>query len=274
MSVLLASECPICSGAARPLFTLSTRRFHRCVSPGCRLTFVDPQPTDDELARYYTEDYFGDDSRAHKLTAERVQRQVLARMLALSDRPFPVILDYGCARAGLWSSLDPALRDLYYGIELDPLARQDAAQTTGRPIFRTIDDFHAFGSEGWNLCLMINVVEHLRDPVDELRKIAATASPGALIWVSTPNDHCLKRVLLGQRWDQYEDRTHLHLFSHRTLARVLRAAGFASVRRLRFRLEYDHLGRLRSLGQSVLRPLGLDATLSLVASVPPQSRKT
>jgi len=219
------------------------------------------------LQRFYTEDYFNDLKPATGLTGDLVGRQILSRMLTLSGKLEPVILDYGCARGSLWTILPPGLGNRYFGVELDATAREDAAATTGRPIYRTIEEFQAKGGARWDVCIMINVIEHLRDPVDELRRIAATGSPGSVIWVSTPNDNCLKRYLLGARWEQYADRTHMNILSSFSLTDVLRRAGFSQVQRLRFRFRYSHLGLLRTASQFLMRPLGLDANLSVVAAL-------
>jgi hypothetical protein len=262
------TPCPICAREAEALFVLGSRHFHRCRGRGCGLTFVSPQPSNAELQHFYNEDYFNDTKPATGLTDDIVGRQIVSKMIERSGTPDPVILDYGCARGSLWTVLPPGLKNRYFGIELDPNARADAAAATGRPIYRTIEEFKAGAGTRWDLCMMINVIEHLRDPVHALTRLAATGTPGGLIWVSTPNDNCLKRYLVGHRWEQYADRTHIELFSFKVLSDVLRRAGLSRIRRLRFRFRYSHLGLLRTAAQVLTRPLGLDANLSVVAALP------
>ena len=260
--------CPICHGTARTRFSLGRRHFHTCTNGQCGLIFVFPQPSDEELRAYYAEDYFDPTTAVYGLAKGPVQRQVIQHILGETREREPIVLDYGCARGGLWESLPDDLKGRYFGIELDAAARSHAERRTQRPIFPSMDAFRAESGVEWDICVMNDVIEHIREPVDELVRLAHAGVPGGVLWVATPNARSIKAWLIGRRWSQYRNRTHLLLFTYASCARCLSAAGFVDIKRSRFRLMYEDLGRLRSLLQVVTRRLGIDGNLTVTARVP------
>jgi len=75
----------------------------------------------------------------------------------------------------------------------------------------------------------VHVVEHLADPTLVFGKIAASLKRGGLFYCMTPNAESYGLTLFGQYWWNLEDPTHYRFFSQRSLAAMLRAAGFATV---------------------------------------------
>jgi len=90
----------------------------------------------------------------------------------------------------------------------------------------------AFEPESFDVFVLSNILEHLRDPVATLRRLVPLLRPTGRILVDLPNvAHWDVRLrLLRGRWD-YEDagildRTHLRFYTRKTAREMLRETGF------------------------------------------------
>jgi SAM-dependent methyltransferase len=76
--------------------------------------------------------------------------------------------------------------------------------------------------------VMLDVLEHLPDPMDALRRMRAAVSDDGLLALSTVNVEGLHGRVRGSAWPWFI-RAHLHYFRPRTLSRMLADAGFEIV---------------------------------------------
>jgi 2-polyprenyl-3-methyl-5-hydroxy-6-metoxy-1,4-benzoquinol methylase len=115
-----------------------------------------------------------------------------------------------------------------------------------------------------------DVIEHLGDPVGNLRQIYAVLKPGGTLALSTMDVDAVVARLLGRRWPWYM-QMHLFYFSRKSLQAAVKRAGFEvlEVRRHRrivslgyllSRLE-GRLGRAYPLAERILRGMGLSRWL-------------
>jgi SAM-dependent methyltransferase len=85
---------------------------------------------------------------------------------------------------------------------------------------------HAEG--GYDLITMMDLVEHVADPVDLLLQARERLVPGGLCVIRTPNLLALEREVFGHRYHSFKAE-HLHSFSVGSLSQVLLKAGLAPV---------------------------------------------
>jgi SAM-dependent methyltransferase len=76
---------------------------------------------------------------------------------------------------------------------------------------------------------LFEVLEHLIDPLANLRKIHTLLEPGGLLYLTTPNFDSLSRYALGGRWRAITPE-HLCLFNPPAVRACLKSAGFGPVR--------------------------------------------
>jgi 2-polyprenyl-3-methyl-5-hydroxy-6-metoxy-1,4-benzoquinol methylase len=87
-------------------------------------------------------------------------------------------------------------------------------------------------AQGFDVITLLDVLEHLPDPVAALRRLHAALAPGGAIVIATPNiGHWpLLRDLMAGRFDRLPVGalcvTHLHHFTAHTLRETLALAGF------------------------------------------------
>jgi 2-polyprenyl-3-methyl-5-hydroxy-6-metoxy-1,4-benzoquinol methylase len=135
----------------------------------------------------------------------------------------------------------------------------DLARTRGLPVLLGTQHAPALAGLQFDVITMWDVIEHVTDPLDELRKAYGLLKPGGAIVVHTMDIDSLTARLMGERWPWLMDM-HIHYFSRRTLAAMLQKAGFevqwsgAQGRYLRLGYLATRVGGLHAgLGRAVLR---------------------
>jgi SAM-dependent methyltransferase len=80
-------------------------------------------------------------------------------------------------------------------------------------------------AESFDLITLWDVIEHLHDPLGQLREIQGLLRPGGIFALTTMDTGSLYAKMGGRRWPWYM-RMHLYYFTRGTLTRMLDLAGF------------------------------------------------
>lgn len=188
----------------------------------------------------------GDDQVAARYLGGDAARALFRRILAgLSPGPGPSprrLLDVGAGQAVL---LEEAARLGFVVEGIDHCAANaDAARARGFAVAHAAAEALAIENR-FDVVTMLDIVEHLLDPVDVLRRACRALRPGGELVVYTPNHRALvvglakALYVIGVRYPVREifGRNHVAFFDDRSLPRALRRAGL-EVRALR-RAPYD-----------------------------------
>jgi 2-polyprenyl-3-methyl-5-hydroxy-6-metoxy-1,4-benzoquinol methylase len=145
------------------------------------------------------------------------------------------VLDVGCS-SGYLSEPVAANGNTVVGIELDPEAARGAERFCERVLVGDVTTMELpFEPGSFDVVLLGDVIEHLREPVAALARLRPLLRPGGKLVLSTPNvaNWAVRLSLLAGRWDYTDrgllDRTHVHLFTRRSLVRAVEAAGYRVV---------------------------------------------
>jgi len=215
-----AHACPVCAAdSAQPV--VQARGWQYRVCGRCPHWWLSPAPTDEELAAYYESRY--------EYPAQWVERAVRRQYVPLVRRSGPpapgVLIDHGCNRGELLAALQPYGWQAY-GIEpTEPFA----TVARGRPGVALAATAAAAQQAGWPLADLVtsfHTIEHVRDPLGELRLLRRLMRPGARLLLLTPNVQSLNARVFPQEWEWTSPPVHLHLFSLTSLALLLVRAGF------------------------------------------------
>lgn len=210
-------------------------------------------------------------ARAHAGMRERIYGEVINTRLLELFAPGRRLLDIGCG-TGAWG---PALRSrgagVLVGVEIAPEAAAVARRFYDLILERPSEELGLEELGGrFDTIVAADVIEHLVDPFDELRRWGEWCSPGGELVLSTPNlrhFRVLRELVARGRFDYVDgggvmDRTHLRWFTQASLADALADAGW---RVLRWgRLTIGKSGRLNSLAGGRLDGL-LAPQIQLVA---------
>lgn len=97
------------------------------------------------------------------------------------------------------------------------------------------------GGRFFDLIFLVDVIEHVGNPLELLRNCGDALSPGGAMVLVTPDVFSFTARIVGQRWWHFR-LAHVGYFSERSLAAITRAAGLTVLKRFRakwfFRVYY------------------------------------
>lgn len=230
-------DCPLCGSSARTWLHESgdrwmggpgTFRYARCAA--CGHAYLGLRPPPDEMSRYYPTDYIPR-GRAPAAIRRALRRHDLARRVRLvhrwaeraDGRPGRV-LDVGCATGDFL--VECRAKGLAVaGVEPAPWAARLAA-ARGLPVWPTDLAGAALPAAAFDVVTLWDVIEHLEQPVEDLRRIARALRPGGHLVVGTPVEDGWDARAWGRAWAGWDTPRHLSVFSTRSLERALEATGY------------------------------------------------
>jgi 2-polyprenyl-3-methyl-5-hydroxy-6-metoxy-1,4-benzoquinol methylase len=145
------------------------------------------------------------------------------------------VLDVGCSSGYLARPLVERGCTVV-GIERDPAAAAAARAVCEEVLVGDVEELPLpFEHGSFDVVLCGDLVEHLRDPQSFLARVRPCLKEDGRLVLTTPNvaNVALRLSLLGGRWRYTErgllDRTHVHLFTRKTLTEALSKAGYRVV---------------------------------------------
>jgi 2-polyprenyl-3-methyl-5-hydroxy-6-metoxy-1,4-benzoquinol methylase len=137
------------------------------------------------------------------------------------------LLDIGCG-IGDWMMLFRSQGLDVYGVDLNPKAVQIAV---GRGL--NVRCMHAEGlakdNERFDVVVLSQLLEHIRDPVSLLLKLHDLLRPGGKLLIAVPNLNSRYRERLGRNWINWYVPFHLFHYTESSLRLILSRAGYEIV---------------------------------------------
>ena len=273
--MLSSTPCTLCgSSTFRLLHDMGWRRVLRCAE--CNLVRADPLPTLEEKEVVETEGYTDHSSfpevrdffaNCHRDFVEdpviRGMREQLAALERVVGAPGH-LLDVG-AGTGIFMHLARERGWTPHGVDICPLTAEKAEQEFGLQIAVGPFEQHHFDGRRFDAVTMLDVLEHVVDPLASLRRVHALLRPGGAVAIAVPNQRSLLTMLVGAYARAGGPKAndlllrlyvppHLHYFTPATLRRMVTTAGFRVVE---LRQGAVYLGRYRM-------PLAMRIPLELV----------
>ncbi|MGH2721271.1 MAG: class I SAM-dependent methyltransferase [Actinomycetota bacterium] len=188
-----------------------------------------PQPADERLAEIYSSAYYQPWSIDEDRSVESMKRATFEWILgACPLRPGARVLDLGCATGFfLRLGIDRGLR--MWGCDLNAYAI-DRCRTdvpSARVHCGVLAD-HPFPGVQFDAIFMVDFIEHVRDPEEELRIVMSRLADGGFAVLSTPRADSRQKRFMGADWVQYKEE-HLTYFSLAGLTALLERCGFEVV---------------------------------------------
>ena len=136
------------------------------------------------------------------------------------------LLDVGCA---LGECLVEASRlgwKQAEGVELSSFASIFAKKRGLKVTRGTLSS--KFKSNYYDVVTYQDVIEHIPNPVAELKKAYRVLKPGGIIYLVTPNIGGYWSKILGPKWYHYKPGEHISYFGPRSIKLTLENAGFVN----------------------------------------------
>ncbi|MCI0567316.1 MAG: class I SAM-dependent methyltransferase [Acidobacteria bacterium] len=197
-----------------------TARIVECLRCGFR--YADPLPAPD-LIRLY-EDLV--DSEYSEGSEGRIRpfRRIVKRCRALLPQACTLV-DVGAGIGLMCLAAREEGLDAW-GVEPSAWAVEVGRKVHGLNLLRGTFPHPDLVGKRFDIITVIDVIEHLPEPLTLLREVHAALNPGGLAVVTTPNVRSLAARILGRRWWHYR-MAHVGYFDRATMADALRRVGLA-----------------------------------------------
>ncbi len=226
--------CNQCDAEEQSLiFTKNSYQLVKCAS--CGLAYIANPPDAAALAKIYSLDSNYHQDLLDPNSSAFAEMSGVAAQHMRHTAPWVSqgrLLDIGCS-TGLFLDLARKKGFDVSGIEFSPDSAHFAREHFGLTV--TGGDIRALDAASglYDVVTMFDVIEHVPDPLSDMRAIYDRLKPGGLFVVSTPNiDGLFPRLSLPlakmlDHWPHAEPPYHLYQFSVGSLSRMLAEAGFA-----------------------------------------------
>ena len=215
-------KCPICNSKSSYLFTSKIKRkIYNCRLKDCNHFFT-PITKENQGICELPEDIQRESDKDLSVYRERNQRMLnlfLRKTHGIST-PFNW-LDYGSGSAHISRLFKEVLKENcnIYCCELNQIYEE---------FYRFNNLIHLNSLEKvekkFDLIYLVEVIEHLEDPIKTLKELSKSLKEKGKIFISTPMG--MKREFLTRA---YEADSHLHFFSKKSLSFALKEAGFLNI---------------------------------------------
>lgn len=242
-------------------YTVENRNFVQCA--GCGVVFRNPMPSDSELAAIYADLYKDDKILSHQTNQEssdysliQYKRYIIEKFI----KPGSNHTDYGAGTGSLVKALmKEGINSI--GIESSNEAREYAFNHKGVTLYKDLDVIND-GSQ--DLFTLIEVIEHLPQPIDVLKEITIKLKPGGYLFITTPNILGIRALIEKENWRESLKNFHLVFYTKHSLILNLKYAGFSKVSVIKYP-PVQRSGILSRIFHRLLQMVGLSGTLCVIA---------
>jgi 2-polyprenyl-3-methyl-5-hydroxy-6-metoxy-1,4-benzoquinol methylase len=213
--------------------------FSKCTN--CSFVWLNPTPSQKCLNSFYPSHYHGFNTQSNyviKNLYKLVNYFRIKKYLDFLKKPNSSLLDVGCADANYFDTLKKISPHVHCtGIENNEEIVSKALKYGRNVKLGTIDDLDQ--SLKYNLIIMNNLIEHVRDPVQELIKARSLLKDDGVIYIETPNTDSWDSKLFKKYWGGLHTPRHTFLFNPNSTYSVCQLTKL-KVEKFLFPINTDH----------------------------------
>jgi SAM-dependent methyltransferase len=234
---LTAIPCPICNSKNCKAIYSRADSLDIVSCQSCSFRFVQPQPSQPELNRFYQQGYFsgghdfhqGEDyfnSRKRAIETEQVTGwRFLKSHVNLSQKR---LLDLGCADGALLVLARQYAASQVVGIEVSAEAADYGRKQYGLEILESSADSLPLADQSFDVVTAFDLIEHVRHPVQLFREVHRILQIGGVFVGGCPDTGCFDDW--GGEWiGVRRNMEHLSYFDNRTLSKLAEQVGFEPI---------------------------------------------
>lgn len=227
---MMRASCPWCGcNDWSPLIVDDGVPVARCRR--CGIAFAIVVPTLQYLRDYYTEQFADERYWEKELASARpwLHRRLLARIRRY--KPNGTLLDIGCS-FGFFINMARQFGYSVIGVEISKPAADYARNKLGLNVFWGTLEEASFEDESVDVVTLIDVLEHIPEPMATLCEIRRVLRPGGLLIIRVPNfkfhwfKTLLLRVFCRRNFIGLDSRNHVNHFTVGALINGLQQLGF------------------------------------------------
>lgn len=222
-------SCPVCGSRGLNPFPLK-RPFELSKCGDCGLVFCARMPEAGDAEKLYEKGYYDYWQPALSMDAVLAMKRATARAYVQDIRrlrPSGKLLDVGCAYGYMLDAGRTAGFEVE-GIELASEAleylRHEGHRVHDRPL-----ESAGLPDEEFDVVSMIDLIEHVRTPLEFMREAVRVMKRAGVVWIVTPDVCSLPARILGGFWPHYQAE-HLCYYSRPSMRRLLEGVGLHVIR--------------------------------------------
>ncbi|MBV8802468.1 MAG: glycosyltransferase, partial [Gammaproteobacteria bacterium] len=237
VNYILDNTCLTCNGKKIHYdFSIDKYRVEECTD--CGLMRLNPQPSNDELAKIYNENYFltAFENKDHNSHVSFLKASTAKRYLDLIESYMDPslagghLLEIGCGNGDfLLAAAERGFR--VTGIEYSSHAAEAAAKklsAKGEVICGEIT--HLLNTDKrFDFIIFADVLEHVRNPREFLKNTYSLLKENGIAITIVPSIDSFSARIMGNKWMEFKPE-HLWYFSRKTLSRLLYNENFGEIK--------------------------------------------
>lgn len=228
----IAKKCPLCKSSqiikhhyiSSGVYSFNTSR---CCN--CGFIFMNPRFNQKTLESFYTSEYYSGKAE-YSYTDERTVYEYSSYVWDARIRNIRKFansgnfLDIGCAFGGFLSRASKYYN--VYGIEVSEYSSSYARRHFGINVHTGTIESSKFKKEMFSVITMIEMIEHISDPVSMLRKCYNLLRMNGVLVIQTADMDAWQAINAGETYHYYLPG-HVSYFTEKSLISVLRDSGFS-----------------------------------------------
>lgn len=226
------TKCPICnSNNIEKYWAMPGYRLSKCQK--CSMVWDHFPP--DNITSQYEKNYFSNDNPkggyANYFEGMEINKKTFNDRLNKIEKYFNrkvKLLDVGCALGDCLTVAKKLGWTEIYGLELSKYA-SDFAKKRGLKIFHGTLLKNKIDQK-FDLITMQDVIEHVEDPIANLKAANKLLNKKGIIYLVTPDVGGLWQKILKRFWYHYKPGEHIMYFSQKSLSIALKNAGFKNIK--------------------------------------------
>lgn len=261
------NHCPLCAESqSKPLYAFENSKELKgwvVTCDGCGIRYKKPVDQERPATEYYDDDFADREywkGEEHAIPHFRVLLTELKKSLSPMQKE---LLDAGCGPGTFTKeALDAGFK--VTGLELNDKLAEKAVRYAKCEIIRGDLMSAELHSRKFDAVTMLDLVEHLQDPVAGLRQCASLLRPGGRLAVYTPNHaglivkiaEALYRLSGGRIHgpvDNIFDCTHVTFFDPPSLRRAIESAGLLLECTFFYRYDPERSNQSKGISATVLK---------------------
>ncbi len=231
---MIHRSCNICDGENFEILE-ADGDFKVVECQDCGLVFVNPQPDQTKLFEHYNEEYYAAWLNEQAVARKKMWRKRVKKIQRFEERGR--LLDVGCGTA-LFADVARHEGWDVCCTEVSEYAARHAREDLGIETFRGELKDADFPDEFFNVITLWHVLEHTRDPLENLMAARRMLKPDGLLVIAVPNvrNYIYRAVYAMIKWRQPKlfsvnaREIHLYHFSVHTLKKIMDKAGFVALK--------------------------------------------
>lgn len=248
MSLQTVSACPVCdSKKSAGKILLENYEYLKCAA--CTAYYLSARLPEEKIFKIYSDPnyYYGGGAGYNDyLAQEKALTKTYENLLDEASLAYPLggdFLDIGCAYGFMLAAAQKHFNQLIgtemlSGIETYVQQRCPEAIVCEKP-----------PADGKFDCIsLMQVIEHVYDPVAFLADLKNRLKPGGILLLSTPYADGAWHKILGKDWPLYKAPEHVVLYNKKSLQTLAQKAGFADANVLKHRQYFTVSTIINKLG--------------------------